>query len=138
VDDVTCTEIILAAGFHHGEVLIGRSLTMTGDSSETTGVVGTVTVQGATTEVTFNDFHIEVPEPGLPFNGLVVVGNAKALTSGESLFVGITDFLFVDGFESGDTSAWSGTGWVSPITPLTKSVRRGVSAAGRRHGCRSS
>jgi len=109
VNDLTCSEIILAEGFHHGEVVIDRSLSMTGDSQDTTAIVGTLTVQGETTEVAFNDFHIEVPEPGLPFNGLVVVGSAKVITSGGTLFVGVTDFLFVDGFESGDTSRWSAT-----------------------------
>jgi hypothetical protein len=66
---------------------------MAGDSQDTTAVVGTITVDGETTEATLNDLHIKALEQDLPFDGLVVVGNAKVLTSGGSLYVSATDTL---------------------------------------------
>jgi len=120
VDDVTCTEIILSTGLHPGDVVIGRSLTMTGDSPDTTAVVGTITVEGEYTEATLNDFHITALEQGLPFNGLVVVGDAQVLTSGGTLFVSTTDSLPCSSYAIDPTSATYGdTGGSGSITVTT-------------------
>lgn len=109
VDDVTCTEIILAVGFHVGDVVIGRSLTLTGDSQDTTAVIGTVTVEGESTEATLNDFHIKALEQELPLTGLVVVGDAKVLTSGGTIFVTATDSLPCSSYAIDPTSATYGS-----------------------------
>jgi hypothetical protein len=57
----------------------------------------------------FNAPLVEVPDQQLPFRAPVAVGDATVLRSPGTLGVGLGDFPSVNRFETGDTSAWSGT-----------------------------
>ena len=105
VNVVTCTEIILASGSFFGHVTIGRTLELQGVSSNSTTVIGKVTVQGSGTIATLKGLKIAVGPQSLPYGGLVVVGNAEVIS--DDLLIGTTDQIFADGFESGDASVWS-------------------------------
>ena len=140
VDDVTCTDIVLATGFHVGDVVIWRGLTMTGDSPDATAVVGTITVEGETTEVTLNDFHIDMSSEGLPYNGLEVIGNATVVTSGGSLYL-ITDCSYTidpasatydppGGFGTVAVTAQVGCPWVAVSNVGWVTVTSGSSGTG--------
>jgi len=106
VDDFNCTEIFVAAGRFYGDVTIDRTLEITGAGSESTAVLGKVTVEGSGTSATLNGLKVEVSPEGLPHNGLVSDGFAETLP--DDLVIG-SSILFSDGFETGSTSAWSGT-----------------------------
>jgi len=106
VDVTSCTEIVLTSGNFFGGVTIGRTLEIRGASSGTTTVVGKVTVQGSGTTATLTGFMIGVG-PNPPNDGLVVVGGAEVTP--DDLVIRTTDHIFSNGFESGDTTAWSAT-----------------------------
>ena len=106
VDVISCTEIVLTSGDFFGGVTIGRTLEIRGASSDTTTIVGKVTVQGSGTTATLTGFMIGVgPNPSN--DGLVVVDDAEVIP--DDLVIRTTDHIFFDGFESGDTTAWSAT-----------------------------
>ena len=107
VNAVTCTEIILASGSFFGGVTIGRTLELQGVSSDSTTVVGKVTVEGSGTKATLKGLKIAVGPGDPPPDGLVVVGDAEVIP--EDLVVGLAELIFSDGFERGDTTAWSST-----------------------------
>jgi len=104
VDDFTCTEIFVASGRFYGDLTIDRALMIQGVSSTSTTVLGKVMVEGSGTSATLNGLRIEVSPEGLPHNGLVVDGLAETLPND---LVIASSMLFSDGFESGDTTAWS-------------------------------
>lgn len=107
VDVVNCTEILLASGSFFGDVTIGRTLELHGVSSDSTTVVGKVTVEGSGTKAALKGLKIGVAPGDPPPDGLLVVGNAEVIP--EDLVVGLADLIFSDGFERGDTTAWSST-----------------------------
>ena len=106
VDVISCTEIVLTSGDFFGGVTIGRTLEIRGVSSDTTTIVGKVTVQGSGTKATLTGLMIAVG-PNPPNDGLVVVGGAEVIP--DDLVIRTTDHIFSDGFESGDTTEWSAT-----------------------------
>ena len=63
VDDLACTEIVLAAGTFVEEVVIDRDLVITGASSPTTRIEGRVVVEGDTTQVGLHDLTIDASAP---------------------------------------------------------------------------
>ena len=112
VDVINCTEIVVASGSFYENVTIGRTIEIRGVSSDTTTVVGKVTVEGSGTKATLKSMTIAVEPEDLPYEGLVVVGDAEVLP--DDLVIGTTDLnaadhIFSDGFESGDTTLWSNT-----------------------------
>ena len=107
VDVISCTEIVLTSGDFFGGVTIGRTLEIRGASSDTTTIVGKVTVQGSGTKATLTGLTIAVGSDSLPSDGLVVVDDAEVIP--DDLVITTTDHIFSDGFESGDTTAWSTT-----------------------------
>jgi hypothetical protein len=110
VDDAACTEIVLAAQVLAESVAVSRSLLLRGDSSATTVILGQVTVTGDTTEVTLQDLQVD---GGGCFSVALDVGGGAQVTSQQDVVVtnaaGEECPIFLDGFESGDTSAWSNT-----------------------------
>lgn len=114
VDDPACTEVVIAAGIFPESVAIERSLVVLGDSSTTTTVEGRFLVTGSTTEVAISDLRIDTAAPSaagcFPL-ALDVSGGAEV--TGTNIVVVNADgdacLLFGDGFESGDTNAWSNT-----------------------------
>ncbi len=107
VNVINCTEIVLTSGNFFGDVTIGRTLTVQGVSSASTTVFGKVTVSGSDTQATLKGLKIAVGPEDLPHNGLVVVGDAEVIP--DDLVIGSTDLIFEDGFERGNTTAWSNT-----------------------------
>ena len=104
-DHASCTEIVLSGGYVFGDVAIDRSLTLKGQSSSTSAIVGQVTVQGTGVAVTIETLRIEVPEGAVSQDGLVVSGGAEVTS--DDLRVISTAVIFADGFERGDETAWS-------------------------------
>jgi hypothetical protein len=108
VDDAACTEIVLAAQVLAESVAVSRSLLLRGDSSATTVILGQVTVTGDTTEVTLQDLQVD---GGGCFSVALDVGGGAQVTSQQDVVVtnaaGGECPIFLDGFESGDTTAWS-------------------------------
>lgn len=110
VNDAACTEIVLAAQVFVESVAVSRSLLLRGDSSTTTVIEGQVTVTGGTTEVTLQ--NLQVDGGGCVLVALDVGGGAQ-VTSQQDVVVlnaaGGECPIFLDGFESGGTTAWSNT-----------------------------
>jgi hypothetical protein len=107
VDVISCTEIVLTSGDFFGGVTVGRTLEIRGVSSDTTKILGKVSVQGSGTTATLTGLTIAVGSESLPSDGLVVVDDAEVIP--DDLVIGTTDHIFFDGFESGNTTAWSAT-----------------------------
>lgn len=114
VDDVACTEIVVAAGTYVESVEIQRSLSLTGDSPGTTVIEGRVSATGAGVELTLDDLKVDAGASSVAgcFPIAVDVGGGAALTSNNLIAVnadGDACLIFRDGFETGTTGAWSGT-----------------------------
>lgn len=110
VDDAACTEIVLAAQVFSESVAVSRSLVLRGDSSATTVIKGRVTVTGDTTEAALQNLQVD---GGGCFSVALDVGGGAQVTSQQDVVVinaaGGECPIFLDGFESGNTSAWSST-----------------------------
>jgi hypothetical protein len=110
VDDAACTEVVLAAQVFSESVAVSRSLVLRGDSSATTKIAGQVTVTGDATEVTLQDLQVD---GGGCFPVALDVSGGAQVTSQQDVVVtnaaGEECPIFLDGFESGNTSAWSNT-----------------------------
>lgn len=114
VDDISCTEIVLAAQTFVESVNVGRSLEIRGVSSATTIIEGRVVVEGAAAQVDIEDLKIDgsaLTVAGCFPEALVAQGGARIDAGGVVVVNGDGDacILFGDGFETGDTSAWSET-----------------------------
>lgn len=106
LDVAICTEIVLTKGAFLGGVTIDRTLEIRGVSSAHTRILGVITVQGAATTATLTGLMIGVGSDP-PNNGLVVTDDAEVIP--DDLVIRTMDFIFFDGFESGNTTAWSVT-----------------------------
>ena len=114
VSDLTCTEIVLASQIFRASVTLSRDLTLSGTSSSATIIEGQVMVEGNTTQVVINDLKVDGSAPsvsGCFSEALVAQGGAQISANNVMVLNGGTDgcVFFGDGFESGDTSAWSAT-----------------------------
>jgi len=114
VNDISCTEVVVAAGTFVESVEIDRSLDITGNSSTTTLIEGGVVVTGAGVELTLNDLKVDASAPSAAgcFPVAVEVSGGASLTSSNLVAVnadGDACLIFRDGFETGNTGAWSGT-----------------------------
>ena len=114
VDDGDCTEIVLAAQLFVESVLIPRGVTIRGSSQSTSTIAGQVTVQGGTTQVTLEDLTVDATVQGVGGTvdtALQAAGGAELITNSVVVRNSAVDLwtVFMDGFESGDTSAWSAT-----------------------------
>ena len=110
VDDAGCTEIVLGAEDFAESATVSRGLTLRGDSSSTTTIVGQVTVSGASVEVTLQDLRVD---GGGCFTVALDVGDGAEVPSGQGVVVVNADGgecpIFADGFELGATAKWSST-----------------------------
>jgi len=114
VDDVGCTEVVIAAGTYVESVSIDRSLTVSGASTTGTTIEGRLAVTGAATAVSLNDLTIDASAPsaaGCFAEALDVTGGAGVTSNALVVVNGDGDacLIFEDGFETGNTTAWSGT-----------------------------
>lgn len=101
IDDVSCTDINVAAGPYPEALAIARSLSLQGAGSTQSFVQGGVEVSSGTVNLT--GFHLSAA-------GDALVAHSGAEVSGFDLEVvnGVVETpLFADGFETGDTGAWS-------------------------------
>jgi len=114
VDDPVCTQIDLQSQVYQEEIAIGRSLAILGVSSSTTIIVGQVQIDGGSSVVTMADLKVDASTAAVSgcFIDAVLVGGGARLV-GSNLAVlnasGVACLLFGDGFESGNTAAWSAT-----------------------------
>jgi hypothetical protein len=114
VDDVGCNEIVIAAGTYVESVEIDRNLIVSGASTTETTIDGRLTVSGAATAVALNDLTINASAPSAAgcFPAALDVTGAAGVTSNALVVVdadGDACLIFEDGFETGNTTAWSGT-----------------------------
>jgi len=112
VDAPVCTEIELAAATFGESPVISRDLALRGVSSAATVVEGGLTVQGASTQATLEDLTVDGSAAGVGgtlTEALMVEGGAEVIGLGLVVLNAAMDLhpIFTDGFESGDTSAWS-------------------------------
>jgi hypothetical protein len=110
-DDPACVTISLAAQTYPESIVLRRSLTLAGPGTGGAVVQGMVLVAGVTTEATLNDLRVEngcVPDAVRASGGARLVGENLQVERSEGLPCPLTaDTIFSDGFESGNTSAWS-------------------------------
>ena len=109
-----CDPIQVAAGSFPESPAIARDVTITGAGSGSTTIAGWVSVTGAATDAVLDALRIDATAASATLchaSGLDVRGGAKA--SGVDLVVvgrptpTSACAFFADGFESGDTTAWS-------------------------------
>lgn len=114
VDDVGCTEIVIAAGTYAESVEIDRSLSVSGASTTGTTIEGRLAITGAAIGVSLNDLTIDASAPSAAgcfpealdvTGGAGVTSNALVVVNGD----GDACLVFEDGFETGNMNAWSGT-----------------------------
>lgn len=112
--DPTCDPIQVASGTLSESPAIARDVTLAGTGSGSTTIAGWVRVTGAATDAVLNALRIDATGATAPLcyaSGLDIRGGAKA--SGLDLVVvgrptpTAACAFFADGFESGDTAAWS-------------------------------
>jgi hypothetical protein len=114
VDDANCTEIVLASQAFRETVIVSRDLTLSGTSSSATIIEGQLVVEGDSTQVVIHDLKVDgsaLSVAGCFDEALVAQGGAQISANEVVVINGGVDgcVLFGDGFESGDTSAWSAT-----------------------------
>ena len=108
VNDLFCTEVVLAAQAFSESVTVARSLILRGAGSAATTIVGSVRVEGAGTAVDLRELAIDATAMGA-IDALAI--DLEAAVAARDVVTrngdGSVAPLFADGFESGDTSAWS-------------------------------
>ena len=112
--DPTCNPIQIGAGSYTTNLSIARDVTLDGAGSASSTIAGWVGVSGGATDVVLNSLRIDattaISSPCYA-SGLDVRGGAKA--SGFDLVVvgkptpTAACSFFADGFEGGDSTAWS-------------------------------
>lgn len=111
IDDPACTTIALQDQTYAESVRIARSLTLAGPSGSAATVQGLLRVTGAGTEVQLRDLRVENGCAGeamdVGFGAQVDASRVVAVRSAALPCPPLP--IFADGFESGDTSAWSST-----------------------------
>lgn len=112
-DDPACATVTLAAQTYPESIVLRRSVAVAGSGTGGAVVQGLVLVAGATTQVTLNDLRVEngcVPDALRTTSGARITGNNLQVERSDGLPCPLTaDAIFVDGFETGNTGAWSGT-----------------------------
>jgi hypothetical protein len=114
VDDLACTEIVVAAGSFVESLEIDRNLDITGDSSTTTVIEGRVTAAVAGVALTLNNLTVNAGASSVAgcYPIAVDISSGAALTSSDLVVInalGDACLIFSNGFETGDTGAWSVT-----------------------------
>ena len=111
IDDPLCTQIDLAVQTYPESINIPRSLTLAGPGGGGAIVEGLVRVVGAGTLVNLVDLAVQ---NGCPQNAMLVLGSAQVIATNLTVEHSAAlpcppSIIFTDGFESGNTSAWSQT-----------------------------
>ena len=110
IDDPACTTISLAAQTYPESISILRSLTLSGPPAGGAIVEGLVWVVGSGSVVDLADLLVQngCPESLLVQGGAQVNGANLQVIHSAALPCPPPPLIFTDGFESGDTSGWSG------------------------------
>lgn len=112
--DVSCDPIQIAAGSYTTSLSISRDVTLNGAGSASTTIAGWVGASGAATDAVLNSLRIDATAASSSLcyaSGLDVRGGATAsgldlVVVGRPTPIAACGF-FADGFEGGDTLAWS-------------------------------
>lgn len=111
--DPACATITLSAQVYPESIVIRRSLTLAGPGSGGAVVQGLVLMTGSGTQVTLQDLNVEngcAPDALRTSGGAQLTGENLDVERSAALPCPLTaDAIFVDGFESGNTSVWSNT-----------------------------
>jgi hypothetical protein len=112
-DDPACAEVDLAAQTYPESVILSRTVTISGPGTGGAVVQGLVLISGAGTVATLRDLRVEngcVPDALRASGGARLVGENLQVQRAEGLPCPLTaGAIFTDGFESGNTTAWSHT-----------------------------
>jgi hypothetical protein len=112
VDDPACATINLSAQTFVESIVIRRTLTLSGAAGGNAVVAGLVMAIGSGSEVSLDTLRVEngcTPDALRASAGARIVGTDLQVEHSEGLGCPQTaDTIFADGFESGDTTAWSG------------------------------
>ena len=111
VDDPLCTEIDLASQTYSEPVEIHRTLALIGSPGGNSVIADRLSVEGEATVVELLDLSVQngCPSVALPVaDGAELNARGLEVVRQSGLACSYGD-LFTDGFESGDTSAWSAT-----------------------------
>ncbi len=114
VADLACTEVVVAAGTYVESVDVDRTLEITGASSSTTVVEGRITATGAGVELALDSLTVDASTPSVAgcFWEAIDVSGGAAMTSTDLVAIngdGEACLIFGNGFETGNTGAWSAT-----------------------------
>lgn len=112
VADLGCSEINLLSQLYQENPTIERSLAVSGVTSSTTVIVGQIRISGTGSVVTLAELTVNASDSSVAgCFGEAVVSNDGAQVIGSNILVfnatGAACTLFADGFESGNTLAWS-------------------------------
>jgi len=112
VNDPACTQIDLADQAYSESISVSRPLTIRGPGAGTATLEGWVRVVGSTTLVTLENLQVRngcQPEALSVAAGAQVESTGLKVVRSAALPCPELTTIFTDGFESGDTSAWSFT-----------------------------
>jgi len=102
VDDVACTEVVLAAQSFAESPVVARSLALRGAGSGQTFIQGRLEVSAG--QVALEGFHVAASGGALTVHSGAEVSGFDVVA-----FDGLFEVpMFADGFETGDMSRWSG------------------------------
>jgi hypothetical protein len=108
IDDTACTEIVLAAQAFAEAAMVARSVTLQGASSVATIVEGRVQVTGGSVSLRGMCIGVSSPTGANIYPAALSVSGGAQVTGADLVVLKAVDLtVFSDGFESGDTSAWS-------------------------------
>lgn len=113
IDDPSCTAIDVADQSYAESILVYRTLTISGPGAGTAILEGGVEARGSGTVVNLTDLEVRngcQPEALVTVSGARIDGDGLKVVRSTSLpCPPVLAEVFLDGFESGDTSAWSST-----------------------------
>jgi hypothetical protein len=112
-DDPACATVILSAQTYPESVVLRRSVTIAGPAAGGAVIQGLVLTSGAATVATLRDLRVEngcFPDAVRAAGGARIEGDTLDVVRSAGLPCPATaDTIFANGFESGNTGAWSGT-----------------------------
>ncbi len=112
-DDPACATVDLSAQTYPESIVLRRTVIVAGPVSGGAVIQGLVLIAGTGTVATLRDLRVEngcVPDAVRASGGAHLVGENIQVERADGLPCPLTaDTIFVDGFETGNTGAWSST-----------------------------
>jgi hypothetical protein len=110
-DDPVCATVVLAAQTYPESIVLRRTVTIAGPGTGGAVIQGLVLVIGSDTAATLRDLEVAngcTPDALRAAGGAELAGDNLSVTRSDTLPCPLTaDTIFTDGFESGNTGAWS-------------------------------